>query len=205
MEQANRPIGSPERAFVVDIRSGQPSAAVLMYDGVEEVEAVCSIDLLRRAGIAVTTIKCSCEDSEVIGLHNIRMRAENCFDNIAEDDIFDCIVVPGGRHATTILDCDDAKSFVNRHYKKGKIIAGCCTGLVVLSELGITANHKAAVPSALKHRVNAKEISDDIFVIDENVLTSKGMATIFEFNLTLIEMLFGRDAREAVEIDVVLD
>ncbi|KAL0251019.1 hypothetical protein GEMRC1_000233 [Eukaryota sp. GEM-RC1] len=206
MNSTNREVGSPETSFIVDVRSGQPQVAVLLFDGVEETEAVASIDILRRAGVAVTTIKCSCESNEVTTQHGIIMRAENCFDQ-AEGDVFDAVVVPGGdRHRSLAIQaCDEATKFIIRHYEKKKIIASCCTGIPLLSQLGILKNHRITVHSMFKEEVEAKEKLDDAVVIDDHVLTSKGLATILEFNLALIEMLMGRDQRENVETDILVD
>ncbi|KAL0213270.1 hypothetical protein RCL1_006896 [Eukaryota sp. TZLM3-RCL] len=132
-------------------------------------------------------------------------RAENCMESIAEDDLYSAVVIVGGRTTTEALNCPQATEFVERHYKRKKLIAATCTGLVAISALHILKNHKVTVHSRLKDRVEAREYSDQALTLDENVLTSRGIVTILDFALKIVEILAGTEAKESVEYEILTD
>ena len=80
----------------------EPSALVILFDGVEEMEAVAPIDLLRRAGVRVTVVSAS-EDLGITGRNDIRLRAEIFLSECLESD-FDLVVLPGGPGHAALLD-----------------------------------------------------------------------------------------------------
>jgi 4-methyl-5(b-hydroxyethyl)-thiazole monophosphate biosynthesis len=69
------------------------NALVLLADGFEEIEAVTIIDVLRRAGVAVTTAALG--QSPVTGSHGIALVADCGLDGLSVSD-FDAVVLPGG-------------------------------------------------------------------------------------------------------------
>ena len=70
------------------------NALILISNGFEEIEAVCPIDLLRRAKIDVTV--CSCNETlKVKGRSGISIQADCNLQSIAERS-FDLLILPGG-------------------------------------------------------------------------------------------------------------
>ena len=69
------------------------SVLVPLADGFEEIEAICIIDVLRRAGASVTVA--SVKDIEVTAAHDVKIVADikisDCMDNT-----YDLIALPGG-------------------------------------------------------------------------------------------------------------
>ncbi|MDD5676252.1 MAG: DJ-1/PfpI family protein, partial [Chitinivibrionales bacterium] len=68
------------------------SALIILAEGFEEIEAVTPIDLLRRAGIPVTTAGLS--GLSVRGGHDIVLQAEALLSECTAD--FCAVVLPGG-------------------------------------------------------------------------------------------------------------
>ena len=111
---------------------------VFLADGFEEVEALTVVDLLRRAGIQVTTASVM-ENRGIMGAHDIFVRA----DAMAEDVNFseaDLIVLPDGGVGTENL----GKSSIVREqclsFAKDKQVAAICAAPTVLTHVWLLSD-----------------------------------------------------------------
>ena len=70
--------------------------------GFEETEAICTIDILRRAGmnVVITSIY---NEKTVVGAHNISIIADKTIDEINPNDA-DLLFLPGGIPGTPNLE-----------------------------------------------------------------------------------------------------
>ncbi|OCC27224.1 DJ-1/PfpI domain protein [Leptospira interrogans serovar Canicola] len=84
-----------------------PKVLVPFAEGMEEMEAVIIVDVLRRAGIEV--LSASLKEGPVKASRGIRILADTTLDEINFED-FDMIVLPGGGGGTKSFKCR-TKSF----------------------------------------------------------------------------------------------
>ena len=78
---------------------------VFLADGFEEVEALATVDVLRRCGIEVQTVSISYSE-EVTGAHGIIVKADKVLDYSMLQDA-DFLILPGGLPgATNLRDCE---------------------------------------------------------------------------------------------------
>ncbi len=80
---------------------------VFLADGFEEIEAVTIIDVLRRAGVEVTSA--SLGNPTVRGAHDLLLIADCRLDDISTET-FDAILLPGGTPGSYKLR-DDPENF----------------------------------------------------------------------------------------------
>ena len=86
--------------FTIDIIFGRKiivmslTIAVHLASGFEEIEAVCVIDVLRRAGLDVKVVSVIGK-YEVTGAHQIQFVADILFEQMDYSDVY-MIVLPGG-------------------------------------------------------------------------------------------------------------
>ena len=66
---------------------------VPLAEGFEEIEFSTIVDILRRAGIDVTTA--GLKEGIINGAHGIRVTPDTLLDKVSADD-FDVIILPGG-------------------------------------------------------------------------------------------------------------
>lgn len=66
--------------------------AVILADGFEEIEALTSVDVLRRAGAIASIV--GLNDVNIKGCHNISVKADVTLREMKELD-YDAIVLPG--------------------------------------------------------------------------------------------------------------
>ena len=76
-------------------------ALVPFADGLEEIEAVTIVDILRRGGVTVVTASIGSSLS-VRGAHSLILQADAMFSDVAGDS-FDALILPGGGEGTEEL------------------------------------------------------------------------------------------------------
>ncbi len=75
---------------------------VFLAEGFEEIEAIGTIDLLRRAGLPTHIVAVGLEPN-VTGAHGIAIHADLSISEVYSDDVL-ALVLPGGLPGVTNLD-----------------------------------------------------------------------------------------------------
>ena len=170
---------------------------VFLADGFEEIEGLTVVDLLRRAGIEVTTV--SITDSKTIhGAHGIDVLADRLFEE-ADFEVQDMLVLPGGMPGTLNLGAHEGvKEELAKAFAAGKFLAAICAAPSVLGKYGFLMGKKATSYPGFEAKLVGSECVLDSVVVDGNIITSRGMGTAIPFSLALIEQLL--DAKTANKI-----
>lgn len=175
---------------------------VFLADGFEEIEGLTVVDLLRRAGLTVTTVSIS-ESYTVHGAHGIDVQADKLFDEAAYDDK-DMVVLPGGMPGTLNLgDHSGVKAVLEQFYQKQKWIAAICAAPSVLGKYGMLQGRKATSYPGFEEALVGAEYICDAVAVDEFIVTSRGMGTAIEFSLKLIEKLLDKDKAEEIKKSII--
>lgn len=176
---------------------------VFLADGFEEVEALATVDVLRRCGIEVQTVSISYSE-EVTGAHGIIVKADKVLDYSMLQDA-DFLILPGGLPgATNLRDCEALQEVLKQHAAKGGNLAAICAAPMVLGGLGLLEGKEATCyPGFEKYMIGAKPGSLPV-VQDGNVITGKGPAFAFAFGLKIAEAIKGKDAAGDVAAGMLL-
>ena len=180
-----------------------PRVLVPLAQGCEELEAVTIIDLLRRAEIEVITA--SLEEGPVTASRGTVLLADTTLEAVLDHD-FDMIVLPGGLPGAEHLEDDQRLlAMLRRQQSAGRYTGAICAAPRVLARAGVlddktATSYPGSVRVADYPRVNFVETP---VVVDEMVVTSRGPGTAMDFALQLIELLQGRERRDAVESALV--
>ena len=175
---------------------------VLLADGFEEIETVTPIDLLRRAGANVTIAGVT--GKIVTGANGLKIESEISIDEC--DDKYDCVIVPGGTNgAKNISASKICENILINHYKNKSIIGAICAGpALVLYPLGFLKGRTATAYPGLEKGWDNVKFSQDSVVVDENIVTSRGVGTSAYFGLKLIELLFDKNLAEDIKLKTVI-
>jgi len=176
---------------------------VILADGVEEMEAVIAIDVMRRANIEVTVANAG-ENNIVRCSRNVEIKVDVSLAKIW-DNLFDAVVVPGGAECANFLSKSlVVREVLNSHHKVGNVVAAICAGPSVLSAHGIALGKRVTIYPALQHKVRDYCYCDKNVVRDGNVLTSKGPGTAFEFALEIVATLLDQTTADKIKRDMLL-
>ncbi|MCF7885696.1 MAG: DJ-1/PfpI family protein [Candidatus Marinimicrobia bacterium] len=163
---------------------------VFLADGLEEIEAITSIDILRRAELDVTTVTLA--EKTVHGSHEIDILADSKIDNLLIAE-YEGVVLPGGMPGSTNLRDDERViDIVQKLYKKDKIVAAICAAPLVLDRAGILKDHKFTIHPGVEDQIQ-QESSKERTVVDNNVITGIASGAAAEFAFKIVENLVGKD------------
>lgn len=175
------------------------NALIPLAQGCEEMEAVTVVDLLRRAGIDVTTA--GLDDRPVHASRGMVLVPDTTLDEALQHS-YDIIVLPGGLPGADHLR-NDARiiDLLREMASNGKYTAAICAAPRVLAQAGLLDGKRAtSFPGALDGAsVPGLEYLEQPVVTDGRVITSRGPGTALDFALELIERLSGKQKRDEVE------
>ncbi|MBN2159470.1 MAG: DJ-1/PfpI family protein [Spirochaetes bacterium] len=167
---------------------------VPLAEGFEEIEAVTIIDVLRRAGVEVTSA--FLKKNPVTGSHAISVTADKNIEGIKSSD-FDCMVLPGGMPGSANLKDDQRVIELAREFSsKEKIVAAICAAPLVLGYAGVLKGRRATCyPGFEAQMTGATPVADPV-VRDGTVITGRGPGCAIPFALELVAALAGKQVAE---------
>lgn len=188
--------------------SANVSVLVCLAPGSEETEAVTTIDLLVRAGIAVTTASVTDDGSTTIRCsRGVNLLADAPLVEVADND-FAAIVLPGGlKGAEAFRDSPLLVETVRQFHLSGRIVAAICAaaGTVLVPHNLFPVGNMTGFPG-LKETIPETKWMDKRVVWDPrvNLLTSQAPGTAMDFALKLIDLLAGKEKAHEVAKQLVL-
>lgn len=177
---------------------------IFLADDFEDIEGLTVVDLMRRAGIDISTVSIK-DTREVKTSHGISMFTDLIFTDTDFSD-GDMLVLPGGMPGTRHLsEYHPLIQLLEDFNSKGKMIAAICAAPSVFSRLGFLKGKNAtSYPSFKETLVNDGVCYlEDSVVTDGNVTTSRGLGTAVDFALCLISRLEGKEKAEEIADSIV--
>lgn len=176
---------------------------VFLANGLEECEGLITIDLLRRAGVEVTTASIH-ETKKILSSHKIKLKA----DELASDldmEMFDMVVLPGGLVGTNNLKESELVAKVCRDFasREDKMVAAICAAPSVLGELGLLKGRKATCYPGFEQALEGAEATGEDVTECGNIITGRGMGVTIPFALHLIARLEGAEKAEEIRQKIV--
>jgi len=184
------------------------TALVLIADGSEEMEAVISINVLRRANVKVTVALVSGTNGMATCSREVKVVADVSLQEALTAGSYDAVVLPGGLNGAKTFAADPTvKELCQKQLSSGKILALICASpALVLPSAGIASGRKVTCYPALHPQLGDAYtyVDDKPVVVDGNLVTSQGPGTAFEFGLSVAQELVGAEAAGQVRKAMLL-
>lgn len=166
---------------------------LFLSTGFEEIEALTTVDLIRRAGIALTTISCEAERL-VVGSHSIPVMADKLY---TEADFADAemLILPGG--SRRLGEFPALCELLKKHNAENKEIAAICAAPSILGDLGILDGKQATCYPGFESYLGDAYIGG-LVVESKNVITAKGPGLSSDFAFCIIEHIAGSEVADEV-------
>ena len=166
---------------------------LFLDNGFEEIEAVTTIDLLRRAGVSLITVSMT-GNEYAKGAHGVIVKADRLFEDVDFSDA-EMLILPGGQ--TKLGECAALRDLLIEHNKADKLIAAICAAPAVLGKLGILKGKQATCYPGFQEALGESYVGG-LVVESKNVITAKGPGLSADFAFCIIERIKGSDVADAV-------
>lgn len=166
---------------------------LFLDNGFEEIEAITTIDLLRRANIELTTVSITGHPM-VLGAHNVAVQADGLMENIDFSDA-NMLILPGG--ASHLESNSTLCELLVKHNEEGKLIAAICYAPSVLGRLGILKDKQATCYPGFENYLGESYLGG-LVVESHNIITAKGPGLSSDFAFCIIEKLASSDVADQV-------
>ena len=188
---------------------------MFLAPGFEEVEALAPLDLLRRAGLSVTTVAIRPaslnaklthlrhvgttaanlweDELTVTGSHGITVTAdmtEGYFDSLLTPDFTaDALILPGGMPGTTHLDGSPAvETALELACAQNAYLCAICAAPLVLGKRGYLQGKRATCFPGFEEYLQGATVGGKV-IRDGRIITAAGMGVAQEFGLEMVSVL----------------
>lgn len=168
-------------------------ALIFLVDGFEEIEALATVDVLRRGKVGIHTVSVTGK-KEVTGSHHMQVTADVLFEHA--DFNVDLLILPGG--TTALNEHEELKKKIVEFAATGKDVAAICAAPMVLGGLGLLNGKRATAYPGFEKYLTGATCTGEAVVVDGNIITGRGPGLTLPFALTLLERLQGSIAADEV-------
>ena len=166
---------------------------MFLAQGMEEIEALCPLDLARRAGLSITTVGIG--SREITGSHGITVKAD-MIDSDLSDNSPECVILPGGMPGTKNLDASPVvHKALDCALENNSLICAICAAPMILGKRGILRGKKATCFPGFEEYLEGATVGGRA-VRDGQVITGVGMGAALEFGIEIVAALCGREAAD---------
>lgn len=186
---------------------------IFLANGFEEIEALATLDVLRRGGVDVKTVSVL-YDKFVTGSHKTTVVADMTYGEFKAEvqldgtDESDVMIFPGGMPGTrNLAENGEIINFMRLHYAEGGAVAAICAapGLVVSQLPSLQGKHFTCFDGFEDAPVARGGIYEKKPAVrDGNLITGRGAGCAVEFGLAILAHLKGDEAAAAVRHSLML-
>ena len=163
---------------------------IFLADGFEETEALAPVDILRRAGIPVTTVGVG--GTLVRGSHNIYVQADMSLSDFSLGSDAQGVILPGGMPGVRNLDADEKVcAAVTAAAERGLYVCAICAAPSVIGRLGLLNGRKATCFPGFEDALTGAQVCSDIVVTDGHFITAKGAGCALDFGFAIVSAVKG--------------
>ena len=167
----------------------------ILTNGFEDIEAIGTIAILRRAGITIDVY--SLHGTTAIGRYNIEISNLLNLENLDLDQ-YGCLFIAGGPEYVELEQNEFFIKVIKHFYKNNKYIASICAGPTILGHLGFLKDTKYTCFTSMNEDFGGTYV--DVYCInDKHMITGKSAAAVIDFSFLIIKTLFGEDLEKKIK------
>lgn len=167
----------------------------IMSDGFEELEAVGTIALLRRAGVQIDVY--AIDHTSATGRFEITL--SNLLDlSDCKTSDYDALFLPGGPHYAILEKNSHVQAIIKEFFAQDKIVSAICAGPTILGRMGLLKGKHYTCFTSMNEDFKGTYV-DQYAVVDGNLVTGRSAAAVIDFAFALLEKLAGSAKAEEIK------
>ena len=174
---------------------------IFLTTGFEEIEALATIDILRRGGVNIQSVSLT-GGKTVAGGRKVSVITDYLFEEVDFADA-QMLILPGGPGTGEMNEHEELKHEILSFFRQGKLLAAICAAPMVFGGLGLLKGKRATCyPGYAKYLIGA-HITDMPVAVDGNITTGRAAGYTFEFALELLKQLKGKEIADEVAGEIL--
>ena len=170
---------------------------LFLAEGFEEVEALATLDVLRRAEVDTKTV--GVIGKVVTGSHGIPVTADLVIDEAVADDALTGVILPGGMPGTKNLEASQTvQTFLQYAKEHQLLVAAICAAPSILGHLGFLNGRQATCFPGFETELEGATVTGDSVTVDGNFITGKGAGAAHLFGEAIAARFIGKEEAHAV-------
>lgn len=169
---------------------------LIISNNMEDVEAVGSLALLKRAGFEVVTA--TFEETKTVKSYYGTEVTANYFVSELNLDEFSFLVIPGGNYVVKTYEKNkNIQKLILEFNKNKRLIAAICAAPMFIGDAGLLKGKRYTVfPGCEKDAFKGILEQYHKVINDGNIITARSVGALFEFTAKIIKYLKGSDVKE---------
>lgn len=168
---------------------------MVITDGFEDIEAVGTLAILRRAQLDVTFA--AIDSTKAIGRYGVNITDLVDLSTVNYDE-YDMLVIPGGPEYIAEENNPKFLQMVMHFASHNKYVAAICAGPTILGHLGLLKGKKYTCFTSMDEDFGGTYV-DAYAVRDQNIITGKSAAAVIDFAFLIVETLCGEEHAKKVK------
>lgn len=170
---------------------------LFLAEGFEEVEAIATLDVLRRAGVEVKTVGIT--GTPVTGSHGVSVTPDLTSEEAVPAKSLEGIILPGGMPGTKNLEASErVRELLQFAFDRGLLIAAICAAPSVLGHLGYLQGKQATCFPGFEPELIGATPTQQSVTEDGNIITGKGAGAAHLFGEAIAARFVGAEAAHDV-------
>ena len=160
---------------------------VFLANGFEELEALATVDVLRRADLSVLTVGVG--GKTVMGAHGMAVVADRADSDILPEEV-EAMILPGGLPGTTNLEASPVvQRYLDKAAQQNTLIGAICAAPSILGHNGLLQGKRATCYPGYEDELRGAVCTGESVVIDGRIVTAKGAGVSVDFGLAIVSVL----------------
>lgn len=166
---------------------------LFLADGFEEIEALATVDVLRRANLSVQTVSIM-DTTKVVGAHDIAVLADQHFPTTSFQDV-EMLFLPGGTlGATNLYAYQPLQKLILEEAAKETLLVAICAAPLIYGRLGLLKGKAATCYTGYETDLKDAFCKKDASVVEDgNFITANGPGATLELAFLLVERFCGAE------------
>lgn len=158
---------------------------VFLADGFEEIEALATVDILRRAELSVKVVGVGSKIIE--GAHQIPVTCDITTAEVTTDDM-EMLVLPGGIPGTLNLEKDPiVKACIRYAFSNDIYIGAICAAPSIFGHMGLIDGKNVTCYPGFDTQLTGANYTGENVTVDGKLITGKAAGVADDFALTLVK------------------
>lgn len=170
---------------------------MVIDDGFEELEAVGTFAIMRRAGLEVDVLALRNGDTE--GRFGLWWGLLRVIEMLSDGEVpYDALVLPGGPHYKALEKSPIVQDAIKRFLQEGKVVAAICASPTILGRAGYLKGKNYTCFTSMNENFGG-HFTGEYVAVDGNIITGQSAAASIDFGFAIVEKLLGPAKAEEVK------